>query len=89
MRMELNCYGMVSFVLIVHIYLWFYVSGVSNIGKNSIIFTVNCCCCYSGATCPSPFLPCASSLEQTVISTASDFKFQTAILSLFCVIFRV
>jgi hypothetical protein len=43
------------FVLIVHTYLCFFVSGVAKSGKNSIICTVDCC--YSGVTCPVPFLP--------------------------------
>jgi hypothetical protein len=63
------------FVLIVDIYLCFYVSGVPKIGKNSVVFTVYCC--YSGVTCPSPFLPCTSPLEQTAITAqASSFRLQ-------------
>jgi hypothetical protein len=67
------------FVLIAHIYICFCVRGVPKIGKDSIVFTV---CSYSGVTCPSPFLPCAS-LEQTAV-TAQASSFRLQYFSLIC-----
>ena len=62
-------------MLIMHIYLCFCVSDVPEIGKNSIVFTV--CCCYSGVTCPTPFLTCTSPLKETAITAqTSSFRMQ-------------
>jgi hypothetical protein len=67
------------FVLILHIYLCFYVSGVPKIGKNSIIFTVVIVVSLVSAL---RFSRTNFDIHRSV------FKLQTAILPVLCVMFQ-